>query len=229
MLLERLCFADAQAAQAAQPIVDAVLVKGQDAILPEGNCLTVRVDERRSELFSRWVAQRLPHARRDFSTMDAPVPTCHLRVSKRQQLRQQGGEVVVRQTGASAIQTSTQGHADEVSTLKMSSGKSATLLVDRQELNVLCHLRPNGGAKLVFGLRPIPPPPHIHGQPPPPIETRPGLQTELDVMPGQEVSLGGVLRDLGGSGHDVSLPQGGSWQQREGSDQTQWFLRLESM
>jgi hypothetical protein len=223
-MLERLCFASAQEARQAISILDTVLVKGQDEILPEGPCLNVRVEEKRADVFQRWVTLRLPHATPEFSTMNAPARTCEIQVGRRQNNKQTSETI---QAGTSAITVRAQGAelvSDEISTLNLLSGKSGTIMMENRQVDITCTFRASGRYHVRISLKPLPPPVTLF--PPPPTKNEIGLSTEIEVSPGVEVSLGQIVEDLVGKEAGVSLPIDGSANQRKDRAMTAWWLKI---
>jgi hypothetical protein len=223
-MLERLCFASAQEAQHAIPILATVLIKGQDEISAEGACLNVKVEERRSDMFQRWVSLRLPHARWDFSTSNAPPRTCEIQVSKRQ-TKDQTSETIQGSPNSISLEARREEQTTaEVSTLNLLSGKSGMLMVENRQIDLTCTWRASGKYQIRITLKPLPPP--VTLTPPPPTKNETGLSTELEVSAGQEVALGEIVEDLAGKEIALDLPVAGQAQQRKGTTMTSWWLKI---
>lgn len=235
-MLERLCFNSTTEAQKAIPILNFVLVKGQDQVSPEGQCLNVSLDSTRGELFQRWVRTRLPNAQYSFSTLDAPAPECDMRVRKITTKNEQNteGQIVFR----GGVQVSAgEGITDstEESILKVTSGNRAKLTVDQSQLEITCTVRPSGTYQLKFSLLFLPRTPFVPqnlppgttvviNSPPPPDQSGTSLSTEVEARPGESINLGSITKDLNSKRHDANVPNGASGEIKTGSETSQWFL-----
>ncbi|MBY0515619.1 MAG: hypothetical protein K2P81_01835 [Bacteriovoracaceae bacterium] len=233
--LERLCFNSSSEAQRAIPILNVILIKGQDAIDPEGKCLNVSVDSSRIEVFQRWVKTRLPEAYYHFSAASAPVEMCDIVVTKQSQKNQQDQNINVNTKGFGAVITEGNNSGKEESFIKVSSGKSAELRVDQDDLTLTCVKKNNSRYLITVALRFIPPTPPqappgsiIVMQAPPPDQSGTSISTEIEVSVGQDVNIGQVVKDLKSKQTQVNLPESAELSQKSGIDQTQWFLRIKN-
>jgi hypothetical protein len=233
--LERLCFNSPNEAQRAIPILNVVLIKEQDAIDPEGRCLNVTVDTARLEIFQRWVKTRLPEAYYHFSTSSAPVDMCDIVVIKQTQKTQQNQNANVNTKSFGAVITEGESNGTEESFIKVSSGKSAELRVDREDLTLTCVKQSYSRYLITVALKfiPLTPPPVPPGsvivvQSPPPDQSGTSISTEVEVSAGQEVNIGQIVRDLKSKQSQVNLPESAEISQKAGIDQTQWYLKIKN-
>lgn len=229
-LLERLCFTSADAAAQAIPILNTVLVKGQDEIQSEGLCLNVFVEAKRGEVFERWVALRLPHAQTQFSTRNAPREHCEMELEKkvyREEIITQigaGGKVVNVLAGKDVLQS------EETSQLRMTSGSPATLLVTPNEVEIICTKKASGRSQIKITLKTVPQTIPNLTDPSKPVTVPPpnatGLSTEVETGPGEEVNLGEIVKNLAKDEQQVELPPGFTKQRTIGEEKTSWVLKI---
>jgi hypothetical protein len=228
--LERLCFNSQNEARNAIPILNTVLIKGQDEIQPEGECLNVLVDSKRAEVFDRWVSSRLPHATRAFSTINAPVQHCDMTLVKRTSRNTVNTAIGANQQVISASQAEDNLNNEETSILKVISGKSARLAAGENDLELTCTKKQNDRFQLKFSTKPTPVTiPNIYDPsrpipiPPPSAQT---LVTEIEVGPGQEVDLGQIVRDLNKESSTISAEPAAQIKRTEGEETVTWILKV---
>lgn len=224
--LERLCFANAQQARQAIPILDTVLVKGQDEISLDGACLNIRVEEKRAEVFQRWVSLRLPHATNEFSSAKVPAVTCNIQVGKRVSGNQKGEIVQIDTTTVSV-----QGHVaansvEEVSSFTLLSGRSGMIIVENRQVDITCTLRASGKYQVRIALKPLPQPTTVALGIPPTAKNEMSLSTEVEATAGVDVPLGQLVQDLANKEASVSLPDSAQASQRVGVSMTMWWLKI---
>lgn len=229
-LVERLCFNSAAQAGQAIPILNMVLIKGQDEIQPEGNCLNVLVEEKRGELFERWVQARLPDARTEFSTRNAPATHCEMDLEKktfREEIVTQygaSGKVVGVVAGQDTLQD------EETTFLKMTSGKPSLIQLNQEHVEVTCTRKASGRFQMKIALKTLPRElPNIYN-PSDPIKVMPpnaqALSTEVETGPGEAVNLGEIIKDLTRNQQSVELPPGFTKTRTLGEEKTTWTLKI---
>lgn len=229
-LVERLCFTSTQEAASAIPILNTVLVKGQDEIRPEGLCLNVLVDTKRGELFERWVNARLPHAQVEFSTKNAPHTHCDMELN-----RKTFREEVVTQYGANGQLVSIQAGKDvlqdeDTTSLRMTSGSPASVQLNQNEVVITCTKKSNARMNLKFAMKTIPQQlPNVYN-PSEPLLVAPAnataLSTEVEAGPGEEINLGQIVKDLSKETQQVELPPGFTKHKTVGEEKTTWLLKM---
>ncbi len=233
--LERVCFTDQAEATRAIPILNTVLVKGQDEIRPDGACLDVLVAPSRGELFLRWMRTRLPGARLAFTTLEAPRPPCEMVVTKTTR-RERATVAGAAAPGTVVIaQSAEDGGTQEQSFLTVLSGGTAQLTTESGELSITCTAKGGGNYHLVFRLKPAAPasPPVLAPaggaevvRPSPPQEAS-SLSTEVDTAAGLEVNVGQILRELGGRQGSMTFPGGIQGEKTEGQESVKWVLKVQ--
>ena len=229
-LLERLCFTNTPEAEAAIPILNTVLIKGQDEILNDGPCLNVFVEDKRGELFERWVKSRLPHARSTFSTKNAPVSTCDMELKKTTYKEEvifsydANGKIIGARAGKDVLQ------GEEKSFLATTSGKPASLLVDQNQVDILCTKKNNDRYLINISVKTVPRTiPNVYN-PSQPIQVPPeeatALSTELEVGLNQEINLGEVVKDLNKDSTKIDIPTGVGKIHQLGLVRNTWVLTI---
>lgn len=229
-LLERLCFTNAPEAEAAIPILNTVLIKGQDEIQNDGPCLNVFVEDKRGELFERWVKARLPHARSTFSTRNAPLSTCNMelkRITHKEEIiysYDAKGKVIGARVGKDIFE------GEEKSFLSTSSGLPASLLVDQNQVDVVCTKKSDEKYLVKISVKTVPKTISNIYNPSQPIQVPPeeatALSTELEVSPNQEINLGQVVKDLSKDSTNVELPPGVGKIYQLGLAKNTWMLTI---
>lgn len=215
--LERLCFSSSEEAQRAIPVLNMVLVKGHDQIIPEGPCLNVNVANSRAELFQRWVRTRLPQAQYAFSTLDAPKRECDMVVTKTTNKSEHTKSVDV---NGQAFQVSAGEGTQQESErhiLKVLSGGTATLRVDTSEVKITCTWRNSGTYLLQFSQAYVSPPP----------TSSTSLTSEREVSPGQRIDLGQIVNDLNKEQKNLGIPSGVQVEKTEGAQTIRWSLVIQ--
>jgi len=235
--LERLCFPSATEAQKGQVIVQQILAKGLDEVNLEANCLNVMIEANRVELLDRWVATRLPLARKTFSAANAPRQECDMLVTKISQKSEQNKKLGIRKNGFIVSVDNGENENREESFLKLLSGGTAKLKVDESELEITCvakgsnyHLK----FALLFVPRPLIPPNTnlppgsviVVNAPPPPDTSGSSIQTEIEVQRGQEINLGEITRDLRQKQKEISITPSAEMNSTTGKETTRWMLKI---
>lgn len=235
--LERLCFPSALEAQRGQAIIQQILAKGLDEATLEANCLNVMIEANRVELLDRWVATRLPLARKTFSAANAPRQECDMLVTKISQKSEQNKQLGVRQNGFIVSVDNGENENREENFLKVLSGGTAKLKVDESELEITCIAK--GSSYLLkfaqlFVPRPLVPPNTnlppgsviVVNAPPPPDTSGSSLQTEVEVQKGQEINLGQITRDLRNKQKDLDISPSANMNSTTGKETTRWMLKI---
>lgn len=235
--LERLCFPSAMEAQKGQAIIQQILAKAVDVATLEANCVNVMIDENRVELLDRWVATRLPLAKKTFSASSAPRQECDMLVTKVSQKNEQNKQLGVRKNGFIVSVSNGENVNREESFLKVLSGGTAKLKMDESELEITCiakgtnyHLK----FALLFVPRPlIPPTPNLPpgtvivvNAPPPPDTSGSSIQTEVEVQKDQEINLGQISRDLRNKQKAIDISPSAEMNTTAGNETTQWILKV---
>lgn len=235
--LERLCFPSVVEAQKGQAIIQQILAKGVDEATLESNCVNVLISNNRVELLDRWVATRLPLAKKTFSASSAPRQECDMLVTKISQKNEQNKKLGVQKNGFIVSVNNGENVNREESFLKVLSGGTAKLKVDESELEITCiakgtnyHLK----FALLFVPRPlIPPTPNLPpgtvilvNAPPPPDTSGSSIQTEVEVQTGQEINLGQISRDLRNKQKAIDISPSAEMNTTTGNETTQWMLRI---
>lgn len=228
--MERVCFSSQSEATRAIPILNTVLVKGQDQIQADGSCLNISYAPKRWDVLDRWLRTRYPQALRSFSTQSVAREKCDMRVYKkteRQKMTTQygaDGQIVMIGTGEQEVA------AEETTMLTVLSGDTTTLEVGQQEISIACTKKSDVLYGLAFSLKTLPTQVANLTNPSTPLVIPPkegqALSTTLDVAPGVEVSLGQIVRDLSHKEKDLEVPVKGEVKQETGSDSTTWTLKV---
>ncbi|MFP5490198.1 MAG: hypothetical protein ACLGG0_01760 [Bacteriovoracia bacterium] len=235
--LERLCFPSAIEAQKGQAIIQQILAKGVDIATLEANCVNVMIDENRVELLDRWVATRLPLAKKTFSASSAPRPECDLLVTKVSKKDEKNKQAGVRQNGFIVSVDSGDNENREENFIKVLSGGTAKLKVDESELEITCVVK-GSNYHLKFAMlyvpRPLIPPTTqlppgsviVVNAPPPPDKSGSSLQTEVEAQKGQEINLGQITRDLRNKTKELDISPSVQMDSKTGTETTRWLLRV---
>lgn len=227
--LERYCFASDAEALRARPLVEVVLVKGQDRVDVDGRCLNVSCDVKRSEILRRWVKTRLPTAEANFSSLDVPELECDMLATKRTRKNKELTDVQV--NGRSFQVNAGQEGAEQTEEhiLKVTSGGTATLRMTTSELKITCTNSGSGIYRLKFEQSPIAVPPVIVNGvvvPSAPPEQVTTLSTELEARKGTPVNIGQISKDLSNKDKNIGIPSGLDYETTTGSETVSWDLLL---
>lgn len=235
--LERFCFPSTIEAQKGHAIIQQILAKGVDEATLEASCVNVLIDQNRVELLDRWVATRLPQARKTFSASSAPRPECDMlvtKISKKDETNKQAG---VRNNGFIVSVDSGENENREENFIKVLSGGTAKLKVDESELEITCVVK-GSSYHLKFAMlyvpRPLIPPNTqlppgsviVVNAPPPPDKSGSSLQTEVEVQKGQEINLGQITRDLRNNQKELDISPSAQMNSKAGTETTRWLLRV---
>lgn len=235
--LERLCFPSVGEAQKGQVIIQQILAKGLDEATLEAQCVNVMISQNRVELLDRWVATRLPLARKTFSASSAPRPECDMLVTKISKKDEQNKQVGVRKNGFIVSVGSGENENREENFIKVLSGGTAKLKVDESELEITCVVKGSNyhlKFAMLFVPRPLIPPSTqlppgsviVVNAPPPPDTSGSSLQTEVEVQKGQEINLGQITRDLRNKQKELDISPSANLNTTSGSETTRWLLRV---
>lgn len=235
--LERLCFPSVMEAQKGQAIIQQILAKAVDVATLEANCVNVMIDENRVELLDRWVATRLPLAKKTFSASSAPRPECDLLVTKISKKDQQNKQAGVRKNGFIVSVDTGDNENREENFIKVLSGGTAKLKVDESELEITCVVKGSNyhlKFAMLFVPRPLIPPNTqlppgsviVINAPPPPDTSGSSLQTEVEVQKGQEINLGQITRDLRNKQKELDISPSANLNTTSGTETTRWLLRV---
>jgi len=229
-LLERLCFNSSDEAASAMAVINTILIKPADEIVPEGACLNVFVEEKRGDLFERWVQTRLPHAQSTFSTRNAPFIGCDMEFIKRTKKDQvvsildSRGRIIGARAGESIVMN------EETSILKMASGKSAGINAGEYAIDITCTRKANDRFNVQFELKSVPQSlPNVYNPSQPlqlPRENAVGLKTEVETGVGQEINVGQIVKDLTKDDQSVELPPGFTKTQTVGAEHVDFILKM---
>lgn len=228
--LERLCFSSLSEAETAIPILNTVLIKGQDEINQEGLCLNIFVEEKRGELFERWVNNRLPHAKSTFSTRNAPLVTCDMELKKiiykEEIIATYGtdGKMIGARAGKDVLD------GEEKTILTTSSGKPASFLMDQNQVDIICNKKSNDRFQISISVKTVPNSiPNIYNPSQPilvPPKNADALSTEVEVGVNQEINLGKIVKDLTKESTQAELPVKIGRIKQLGLSKTTWFLKV---
>lgn len=225
--VERLCFPTDAQAQRALPIVEVVLVKGQDRAELDGRCMNVTCDMKRTEVLRRWIKTRLPQAESTFSSIDIPELECDMLATKKTQKQKDQTQV---QVDGQNFQVSTGENKQEQleeHRLKVTSGGTATLIMGTTELKITCTASPSGIYRLKFSQRYLAPPPVVvNGT----IvrttenEAATSLSSELEARKDTPINLGQISRELTNKDKEIGISTGLSYENTGGNEVIDWSL-----
>jgi hypothetical protein len=229
MAIERLCFVSDAEALRARPLVEVVLVKGQDRVEVDGRCLNVTCDVKRAEILNRWVKTRLPQAESTFSSLDIPELECDMLALKktRKQKEQSNVQVDGRSFQVSAGDAQTEQIEEHI--LKVTSGGTATLVMGPSELKITCTASPSDTYRLKFSQRYITPPPVFVGGvlvQPPQQENATSVSTELEARKNTPINIGQISKDLSNKSKSAGLPSGFDYEATTGNETVEWSLTI---
>lgn len=229
LAIERLCFVSDAEALRARPLVEVVLLKGQDRVEVDGRCLNVSCDVKRSEILSRWVKTRLPHAESTFSSLDVPELECDMLALKktRKQKEQSNVQVDGRSFQVSAGDETSEQIEEHI--LKVSSGGTATLVMGPNELKITCTASASGIYRLKFSQRYVSPPPVVVGGmlvQPPQQENATSISSELEARRSTPINIGQISKDLSNKSKSAGLPSGLDYEVTTGNETVEWSLTI---
>lgn len=227
MAIERLCFVSDAEALRARPLVEVVLVKGQDRVEVDGRCLNVTCDVKRSEILNRWVKTRLPHAESTFSSLDIPELECDMLALKKMNKQKVQSNVQVDGRNFQVSAGDERSEQVEEHILKVTSGGTATLIMGTNELKITCTASPGGTYRLKFSQRYISPPPVIVNGilvQPAQQENAASVSSELEARKNTPINIGQISRDLSNKDKEIGIPSGLTYENTSGSEVVEWSL-----
>ncbi len=227
MAVERLCFVSDAEALRARPLIEVVLVKGQDRVEVDGRCLNVTCDVKRSEILNRWVKTRLPQAESTFSSLDVPELECDMLALKKTRKQQEQSTVQVDGRNFQVSAGDERSEQVEEHILKVTSGGTATLIMGPSELKITCTASSSGTYRLKFSQRYISPQPvFVNGVlvQPPQQENATSISTELEARKNTPVNIGQISKDLGNKDKEIGTSVGVSYENTTGSEVVDWSL-----
>jgi hypothetical protein len=229
MAIERLCFVSDAEALRARPLVEVVLVKGQDRVEVDGRCLNVTCDVKRSEILNRWVKTRLPQAESTFSSLDIHELECDMLALKKTRKQKEQSSI---QVGGRSFQVSAgdaQTEQSEEHILKVTSGGTATLVMGPNELKITCTASTSGTYRLKFSQRYISPPPVIVGGvlvQPSQQENAASIVSELEARRNTPINIGKISKDLSSKEKSAEVPSGVELENTTGNETVEWSLTI---
>jgi len=227
--IERYCFASDAEALRALPLVEVVLIKGQDRAEVDGRCLNVTCDVKRSEILKRWVKTRLPNAEANFSSLDVPELECDMLATKKTRKNKELTDVQVDGRNFQVSGGQEQAEQVEEHILKVTSGGTATLRMTTSELKITCTNNGSGVYRLKFEQTYIAAPPVIVNGvvvQSSPQEQGTALSTELEARQGTPVNLGQISKDLANKEKNVGIPSGLDYENTTGNETVTWDLLI---
>lgn len=227
--IERLCFTSDAEALRARPVVEVVLVKGQDRVEVDGRCLNINCDVKRSEILNRWIKTRLPQAESTFSSLDVPALECDMLATKKTRKNKELTDVQVDGRSFQISGGQQQGEQVEEHILKVTSGGTATLRMGTTELKINCTNSGSGSYRLKFEQNYIAPPPVIVNGvvvQAPPQETATSISTELEARKDTPINLGQISKDLGNKHKSAGIPIGLDYENTTGNETVEWILLI---
>lgn len=227
--IERLCFASDAEALRARPVVEVVLIKGQDRVEVDGRCLNVSCDVKRSEILNRWIKTRLPQAESTFSSLDVPALECDMLATKKIRKKKETTDVQIDGRSFQVSGGQEQGEQSEEHILKVTSGGTATLRIGSSELKINCTNSGSGIYRLKFEQNYIAPTPVVVDGvlvQPPQQEKATSLATELEARKGSPINLGQISKDLDNKHKSAGLPSGLDYENTTGNEIVEWNLLI---
>ncbi len=208
---EKYCFNSPQVALKARAKFAGIQVPS-DSVNTDDSCLLVTMKPHRRELIQRFFRSEYPDLSIPFSSAEIKRDPCHLQVEKEKLINGETTEVGANENQILLNRTNTNGNANE--TMEIQTLKEFLLTVDQDEIKGECRtITPQRyEISITVSKNPKPlvqanlPPGTVVviNTPPPPQETA-TLSTQIQLMKGERIELGSVVKNLRDKNHQVDL------------------------
>lgn len=208
---EKYCFNSPQVALKARAKFAGIQVPS-DSVTPDESCLLVSMRPHRRDLIQRFFRSEYPDVSIPFSSAEIKRDPCLLKVEKEKIIKGEATEVAASENQILLNRTNTNGTVNE--TIEIQTLKEFQLIVDQDEIKGECRtITPNRyEISITVSKNPKPlvqanlPPGTVVvvNTPPPPQETA-TLSTQVQLMKGERIELGSVVKNLRDKNHQVDL------------------------
>lgn len=201
MTTEKFCLSSPLEAAQAQKYIASITVP-VDRVEKSESCLIVSTRPHRRELLQKFMLAQYPHMAVSFSSEETKRDPCELKVEKVGAKKSEGTKVDVGlPTGASAQQA----EASSTETMHITTLKDFELSFDQEKILGQCrYITPNSYEITIAVLKEpkIQPHPTIR----PVDQETSALRTTVQLMKGNRIEIGSLLRELKNKSHEVGVP-----------------------
>lgn len=210
MSVEKYCFSSPNRMEAVQSRLQVILVPA-DKLDKDGSCFTLQMKPHRRELLQNYIKNLDPAVKIDFSSEEMRKEHCHLQTERTR--ISDSNQTQIGYNGQVQLENQTT-HKEAVETSKIQTLGPFSLRLNRTLIEGDC--RPLSSNRYRIKLKYLEEPIKINptyyhsAGTPPPVEIlnqqTMHLETEVDLMKGQSLDLGGTFQDLKNKSYKVSAP-----------------------